>query len=118
MPMSLFPPWQNLRCCLFLFEIVIVHFYTKYDAAADGCNQIGYKKSPKDVWLVQDALHHEAHTSYSHHEECWQCYAVGILRANGFYGLWQIAKYHCYACHPSQQLICQSLIHGLTLLIP
>ena len=107
-----------MRHCLLLLEIVIVYFYTKYDAAACGRNQIGHKESPKNVWLVQDALHHEARASYSHHEECGQCYAVSVPRAYGFYSLWQIAKYHCYACHPSQQLICQSLFHGITLLAP
>ena len=53
---------------------------------------------------MQDALQHEACASDTHHEESGQGYAIGVPRAYGLNGLWQIAKYHRDACHPSQKV--------------
>jgi hypothetical protein len=76
---------------LFLLEKIVIDFDAENDAAADGGDEVRDEKRPEGVGLVQDALEHETHASYSHHEECGQCDAVSVPRADGLDGLGQIA---------------------------
>lgn len=74
-----------------LFEIVVVNLYCKYNAAAKTGDGVGDEHRPYNVRAVQQPLYHKGKRSHTHHQECWQCNAVGVTGAYGFYDLRQKA---------------------------
>ena len=96
-----------------LLEVVVVHLDAKDDEAARGGHRVGDEQCPEGLWLVQDALQHEADATDSHHEKGWKRDVVGLACANGLNGLWQIAEYHADAGDPAANFVKDSLFHNV-----
>lgn len=95
-----------------------MYLYGKDYPTACACYCIGDEHGPYDATFVGEALEHEGSCAYCHHEECGQRYAVGIPSAYCFYSLWQVSRYHAYACHVAanciQCLLCHCFFMSIT----
>ena len=95
----------------FLLEEIIINLNAEYYTAADACNGVGDEHRPYNVGTVQQTLYHKGKCSYTHHQECRQCNAVGVAGAYGCYSLWQIAKYHSNTCYITAYGVKCALFH-------
>ena len=103
---------------LLFLDIVVVDFDAEDDYAADSSNEVGDKQRPKHVGLMQQALQHKTHATYTHHQERGQGDAVGIAGADGVNSLRQVAQNHCDAGHPAEDLEKNTLFSTLPKTLP
>ena len=104
-------PFLNSFSPSFLLIVIIIHFDTEDDEAANRGDEVCNQQSPQNLGLVQQALHHEAETADGHHQEAWQRDAVGVACPNGLNGLRQVAQHQANTGNPSADLINYTLFH-------
>ena len=76
---------------LFLFEIVVVHFYGEDDSAHGGGAEVAEEERPI---FAQQALDAEKHATDAHQQECAEGDVIGFAGFERLDGLRQIAEHH------------------------
>jgi len=61
---------------------------------------------------MEQPLEHKGESTYRHHQEGRQSYAVRVTCSDGCYCLGQIAQYHADGGYPATYLKNYSLFHG------